>query len=1022
MIDPDPATLVDRAALQQVGFVLLVPETLRPLVCEMFRPVAFGFGQVIVAEGEPPDALYVLTRGSARVLTERAGTEVTLGRLEPGMAFGEAALVAGGPRTATVRASEPVTALRLGRDAFDAVVALHPSIGDALAEHVRLQAVNRVLRTDPVFSLLPTEVVAETVERFAFVELAEGEVLVEAGGADDDVFIIESGRFVVSGPDGGTVGFVRGGDVVGERAALEGRPRTATITASAPGRVLRFDGATLRRLVEASPRFAAGLATRGEARDRRGSAVPLDFVGDDVAAPLVEPSEAETSRAARPRGRRLRSRGFPVVRQFDEADCAVAALASVARFHGRSVATTFIRDAAGTDTEGTSLRGICRAAEAIGLAAEGVKVSRDRVEGLALPAIIHWDRQHWVVLYRVEGDEVVVGDPATGLRRLTRAELDQAWSGYAALLTPTAALAEAPEDTASLRWVLPFLRPHRPILVLAGLLALVTAALEVSIPLLVGDIVDQLGPGHPHPELWPLALVLAAVVAAAVGVTWGQRRLLAGVAVGFDRETLDFLTGRLLSLPMAYFAKRKVGDIERRLQSMSDVRRIVVQEGIAALAAAAVLVAVVVAMVVKAPLLGLVFVVVLPLYGLLMVLSERRVRPVLATMQEAYGRYSASQVDLLKGVETVKTLGAEPGAQRFMGREFANLNDRLASAYRAVAGFDAGVQAVNLGTYALFVVLGALAVSDGRISLGTYVAFIGLMLFVSGPLLTLMGIWDDVQATSVLLARLHDVLSHEPEQGVAQGLAAVPSLQGHLQLRGVSFGYQPGDAPILSGIDLEVEPGTTVAIVGRSGSGKSTLLRLLGGLLEPSEGSILVDAVDVATLRRRELRERIGFVLQTPYVFNATVAENIAFGHDEIDLEQVQRAAEAADLHEIIERMPLGYETRVGDGAVRLSGGEAQRLSIARALYRQPPVLLLDEATSALDAEAEQALQRSLHRLSAGRTVIVVTHRLRSIRDADRIAVVERGHLVEEGTHDQLMAADGVYAYLYRLQYSDDGV
>jgi len=1017
------------AVLHQLPFVLLAKEELRPLICEMFRPIRFRFGEVIVRESEPPDGLYVLASGTARVLTERDGTEITLRRIDPGNAFGEAALISGGPRTATVRASEPVEALRLGRDAFDAVVSLHPEIASALEDHIRTQSISQILRMDPVFSLLPTTLVAERLSEIEPIDLDAGEVLVHAGDPGDAVYVVESGRFVVtegSEADASPVGYVRAGDVIGERAVTTGGVRSATVTATTESRVLRIDAPTFLELLAECPRFAAAIEARDAARERRvGENLPLDFTGDAAATapvPADEPSSTESGaevEGATAAGQVRRSRKMPVVLQFDAADCAVAALASVSRFYGRKVSVTHLRDAAGTGSEGTTLRGLCSAASEVGFKATPVKASRDRLDSMALPAIIHWDKNHWVVLYEVGESQVTLGDPASGLRKVPRAEVMETWSGYAALLEPTEALQHAPVDKASLGWVMPFLRPHRVALGVAFLLALVAAGFEVLMPVIVGRIVNTLE-AHRHPDIAPSALLLLGVVVAAVAVTWTQARILARIALSFDRDSLDFLTGKLLDLPMSYFAKRKVGDIERRLQTMSEVRRIVVQEGIGALTAFALLVAILVTMILQAPILGVIFLVVLPLYGALMWASNQRVRPILATMEEAFTRYSASQVDLLKGVETVKTLGVEPGLRSIMRREFGKLNDRLSSAYRTLATFNAGVQGVNLGVYATFVVLGALSVGAGTISVGAYVAFIGLALLSSSPLLGLMATWDDVQSTSVLLARLHDVLAHEPEQGADHShLMHVTSLEGHISLRGLEYRY--GDSePILSDVDLEIDPGTTVAIVGRSGSGKSTLLRLIGGLLEPSAGSIAVDSVDLSALRRRELRERIGFVLQTPYVFNVSVAENIAFGREDIDMDLVRQAAEAANFHDIVARMPLGYDTLVGDGAVKLSGGEAQRLSIARALYRRPPVLLLDEATSALDAESEQAIQRNLDRLSVGRTVVVVTHRLRSIRDVDRIVVVERGRLVEQGTHDELISADGIYAYLFRLQYSDE--
>jgi ATP-binding cassette subfamily B protein len=1018
----------DLAILYQVPFVLLVPEALQPLVCRLFSPVRYQFGDVIVREGDPPDGLYVLTTGSARALTEQDAGEVTLGKLLPGTTFGEAALISGGPRTATVRASERCHALRLSREAFDAVVSLHPEVSRALSAHLEMQTVSRVLRTDPVFSLLPMGLLAEHLGAFSLVEVAEGDVLVHQGGPGDAVYVVASGRFVVRAGDGPAavdIGYVRAGDVVGERAAVSGLPRSATVVATTPGRVVRLAAATFRLLLAESPRFAAAVEARGEARDRRGAdQVPLDFAGDSVAGAHAEPPPTDMGPPPPAAGgKRARFRRFPVVRQFDSADCAVAALASVARFHGRAVSATYLRDVAATSAEGTSLRGICAAGRAIGLEMTPLKVSQQHLGSLALPAIAHWEGRHWVVLYRLDGDRAVIGDPASGLRQVPRSELFEAWDGFAATARPTPALAQAPTDQASLRWVLPFLRPYLKYLVAAFVLALVAAGFEASVPVLVGRMVDRLGthPGRQHRALAPLGALLAAAVAGTVVMAFAQRRTLSRVTGKFDVATLDYVTGRLLNLPMSYFAKRKAGDIERRLQSMADIRRIVVQEGIDALTALSLVLVVVAIMFSQAPLLAVAFTAVLPLYGLLMWLSHQRVRPVLATMEEALGRYTGSQVDLLKGVETVKTLGAEPTLRATLRNEFAVLANRVSTAHRATAVWDAGVQGLTLGSYTLFVVLGAVAVSAGSISLGTYVAFIGLVLFLSSPFARLMLIWDDLQATSVLLGRLNDVLASEPEQGSDHSaLKPVTSLQGRIQLRGVDFAYRDGDQPVLSGIDLEIEPATTVAIVGRSGSGKSTLLRVIGGLVENTAGTVTVDSVDVRTLRRRELRERIGYVLQAPYVFSATIAQNIAFGQAELDMDKVRAAAEAADFADIAQALPLQYETRVGDGALRLSGGEAQRLSIARALYRQPPVLLLDEATSSLDSEAELAFHRSLARLSAGRTVVLVTHRLRSVRDADVIVVVEKGRIVERGSHDDLIRAEGIYAYLYRLQYSDD--
>ena len=718
------------------------------------------------------------------------------------------------------------------------------------------------------------------------------------------------------------------------------------------------------------------------------------------------------------RDTRRRIRSVPHVAQIDERDCGAAALATVCRHFGRRVSLARIRQLVQTASDGTSLRALCRAAETLGLAARSVKASRRHLDELPLPAIAHWDGNHWVVIYDVDATHVRVSDPALGLRRLARAEFEAKWTGYVALFDYTEAFASAPEGRPSAAWLWPFVRPWAGVLARALALAGLVAGLQMLLPVFTQVIVDRVLVEQDAGLLRVIILAMVGVLTLMIASMAVQRYLLSFVAVRVDAATLDFLTRRLLALPTTYFGSRRTGDIQRRLAGTRQVREFLVQHGVAGLTAAVQLAAAVTLMGVYSPILAGVFLLTAPLYALLMRASARWLRPTFHNLEEGFGRYFSHQIDAIRGIETVKALGAEGTFRQLMLDQFHGVARRLFRADLTMMGYDGAVQVVTFLSLILFLWVGAQQVMAGALTIGALVAFNSLIALANGPISTLLSLWDNGQLVSVLLSRLDDVFEQEPEQGSDHsGLIPVQSLEGRLEFRHVSFRYGGPESPrILDDISFEAPAGKRVAIVGRSGSGKTTLVKCLAGLLEPSDGTILYDGVDSQKLDHRQLRQQIGFVLQDTYVFDETIARNIALGDEEPDPERVAWAARVASAHEFIERLPMAYDTRIGDSGVALSGGQRQRIAIARAIYRRPPVLVFDEATSALDTESERAIKENLDRLVAGRTAFVIAHRLSTIRDADVILVIEKGKLVEQGTHDDLMRRQGLYYYLVSQQ------
>ena len=671
------------------------------------------------------------------------------------------------------------------------------------------------------------------------------------------------------------------------------------------------------------------------------------------------------------------------VEQIDEMDCGAASLGMICRYFGRKVSLSRIRQLCHTATDGTSLKALCRAASELGLAARALKVSLRNLPMMPLPAIVHWEGNHWIVLYDVEKDFVRVADPAMGLRKLPRHEFEAKWTGYSALFDYTIAYENAPESKAALSWLIPFIAKFKVILLQVLGLAVAVSVLQLMFPVFTQMVVDRVIVEN---DLGLLRTILLGMLAAVIFVqfcTLAQEYLLAFAAVRLDTAILDFLSRKLLSLPMSYFTSRRTGDIQRRLDGARQVRQFAVGQGIGALLAMIYLLGSLCLMMLYSPFLTLAFLATTPLYAGLMFFSVKVLRPLFAGVEESQGKYSSHQIDAIKGIEAVKAAAAESAFRDAMLNEFLSVSKKLFKSSFIVMSYDSVLGTIGMLSTAIFLWVGATQVIHGTLSVGGFVAFSSLTAMAYGGILRTLGVWDSMQFASVLLNRLNDIFEQEPEQGHDRSrLQAVHSLEGRIELRGVSFRYGGPEAPnILSNIDLEIAPGKMIAFVGRSGSGKTTLIKLIAGLLEPTAGSILFDNVDLKTLNYRDVRRHIGMVLQENHMFNETIARNIAFGDPEPDLDRVLAAAQAAASHEFIMRLPLGYETKIGESGLSLSGGQKQRVAIARAIYNNPPILIFDEATSALDTESERAIQDNLGRLMGGRTTIVIAHRLSTVRE-----------------------------------------
>ncbi|GAB4531699.1 MAG: hypothetical protein Tsb0014_15440 [Pleurocapsa sp.] len=731
--------------------------------------------------------------------------------------------------------------------------------------------------------------------------------------------------------------------------------------------------------------------------------------------PSSESSEVDFPQPSKPRRQLWQS--YPFIEQQSSSDCGATCLAMISQYWGKRFGLNWLREISGVGRSGASLKNLAKASEILGYQARPVRASLSRLVEQKNPWIAHWKGDHYVVVYRIKGDRVLIADPAKGKYRLSRQEFIASWTGFALLLDPTEQLYATPGEKRSLGRFFNLLLPYRMLglqIIIASVLIQVFGMVS---PLFTQIILDQIVVNKSQSTL--NVMVIGALIFGIWGMGLSSVRsyLLSYFSNRLDLTMISGFIRHALNLPLKFFESRRVGDIITRVQENQKIQQFLIGQVLLSwLNLVSGFVYLCLMLYYNWKLTVLVLAIVPPIVILTLVATPL-LRKISRESFNASAEQNSSLVEMLTGISTVKAAAGEQELRWLWEEKLTQqLNVRFKGQKLAInLGLLSGLINSIGGTVLLW--YGATLVIQNQLTIGQFVAFNMMKGYVISPVIALVGLWDELQEVLISVERLNDVFDTEPEESPEKSALILPTIKGEVEFDNVTFRYEAeGERNALQNISFTAKQGQTIAIVGRSGSGKTTLVKLLQGLYYPTSGQIWVDGHDISHLSLQSLRSQLGVVPQDCFLFSGTILENITLHRPQFNLEQVIETAKLAEAHAFIQSMPLGYNTKVGERGTNLSGGQRQRIAIARALLGEPPVLILDEATSSLDTESERRFQENLERLSRARTTFIIAHRLSTVRNADLIIVLDRGLLVEKGTHADLIAQRGLYYHLAQQQ------
>lgn len=983
----------------------------------------FPLGAVVLKQSRAAEGLFILREGQVRIVDESLDAPVTVAKIGAGAVFGERSLLLGDPISMTVRASGRVVVDMLGTGDFSRLMRERPEIRDKMFGAIQHYERINFLKTQRVFLEASTEDIEALLATVRIETIPMGAALAPDGETDDRIALVRHGRFAAEGmadPDPNApedqalpvmrrVGDLRHGDFAGLRRLFNPGARPISLTASEDSEIWRWRADDFRAVLDRRAGIASACALAAAQDAQR-----LDTLLGVAAYHAVDRPSAKQERRLWCEDARMGRRRLRLWRAGGPLDAGRACLGIAAEQLGLRAETILPRDDTGIGHAGESLFSLAEIAEGGGVVTRLLKLPAAEVSDLIAPAVTRGPEGSFVTILGRTRRGVTVADPISGcITQTPIQDVSGWWTGEALALAITPDYgATGQKGIAVAARVLPLLKPHHAAIVQIFLLTLIGLGIGLAAPFATQVIIDNVLVFGDR-DLLNL-LLIAILFTAVMGMVGDAVRSLLTLRIAnlVNAVMMSSMFAHVLAAQLNTLTRWRTGELSARFEEngkifalSTAILQVLVVDVLSVVIFTAVLF-------LLQPLLAAVVLSVSLMICAVMVWASPRFRANDRAMFDVRQRLMSHVIETFDGIETIKMASREDRAITKGVDLFQAATEVEISAYRL--NFRLEIATSLLGTLATLSVfgLGATMVIDGQMTPGALIAFSGLVGAVMGPLAALAGVYDEVQELRIAVERVNDVLDLPRETG--GGLSPCPPLTGRICFENVSFAYD-ADATktVLSEINLDIPAGSSVAFVGPSGSGKSTLARLINRLLDCTEGRVLIDGLDVKQIEPGSLRRQIGMVEQSPYVFSGSIRENIAKARPGVSFDQIVTAARMSGAADFIEKFPMGYNTRVGEGGRSLSGGQAQRLVIARAIASDPRILVLDEATSALDTESETFVKRGLDAAMVGRTTIAVAHRLKTIMDADMIVVLDRGRIVETGTHDALIAKGAVYHKLW---------